>query len=56
MQLLIKRCFMRIVDLNKLSEEERKKVLEGQQTMLEQRQQASAELQRQGNQKFNELV
>ena len=47
---------MRIVDLNKLSEEERKKVLEGQQTMLEQRQQASAELQRQGNQKFNELV
>ena len=47
---------MRIVDLNKLSEEERKKVLEEQQTMLEQRQQASAELQRQGNQKFNELV
>ena len=47
---------MRIVDLNKLSEEEREKVLEEQQTMLEQRQQASAELQRQGNQKFNELV
>lgn len=47
---------MRIVDLNKLSEEERKKVLEEQQTMLEQRQQASAELQRQENQKFNELV
>ena len=44
------------LDLNKLSEEERKKVLEEQQTMLEQRQQASAELQRQGNQKFNELV
>ena len=47
---------MRIVDLNKLSEEEREKVLEEQQTMLEQRQQASAKLQRQGNQKFNELV
>ena len=47
---------MRIVDLNKLSEEERKKVLEEQQKMLEQRQQASEELQRQGNQKFNDYI
>lgn len=47
---------MRIVDLNKLSEEERKKVLEEQQTNLKQRQQESSELQRQANQKFNEIV
>lgn len=47
---------MRIIDLNKLSEEEKQKALEEQQAMLEKRQQASAELQRQANQRFNELI
>lgn len=47
---------MRIVNLNDLSEEERKKVLEEQQNRLEQRQKESLQIQQQSNQQFNDYI
>ena len=47
---------MKIVDLYKMSEEERKKALEEQQLMYNERMQQSDEIRRQANQQFNDLV
>ena len=47
---------MRIVDLNKLSEEEKKKILEEQQARINQRMQENEVRQSQSNQQFNNLI
>lgn len=47
---------MRIVRLADLSEEERKRVLEEQQNRVKQNRQESQELQRQANEKFNDVI
>lgn len=47
---------MRIVDLYKMSEEERKKALEEQQSLYNERMRQSEEIGRQANQQFNDLI
>jgi hypothetical protein len=47
---------MRIVDLYKMSEDERKKALQEQQEMYNERMQQSEEIRRQANQQFNNLI
>lgn len=47
---------MRIVKLSDLSENERKKVLEEQQARLSENQRASQQLQRQANERFNDVI
>ena len=47
---------MRIIDLYKMSEEERKKALEEQQSLYNERMRQSEEIGRQANQQFNDLI